>query len=191
MRRRHFIFLSASLAITPRFAARAQQATLPLIGFLSGATPDGFRVYLEAFRKGLGEAGYIEGQNVAIEYRWAEGQYDRLPTLADDLVGRHVTILVATGGNPPAQAAKAATSAIPIVFVSGGDPISGGLVSSLNRPSGNVTGISWTATALVPKRLDLLRQLVGNSVRQALLSGRKLILCKRLPCAISISRSHP
>jgi putative ABC transport system substrate-binding protein len=163
VKRREFIaMLGGTAASWPR-ATRAQGTGTPVIGFLSSAAQDRYRVYLDAFRRGLREVGFVEGQDVRIEYRWAEGQYGRLPALAADLVAREVTIIFATGGNPPAQAAKAATNTIPIVFVSGGDPVSGGLVASLNRPGGNVTGVSWIATALVPKRLDFLRQLIGNS----------------------------
>ena len=116
-----------------------------------------------AFRRGLSDTGYDEGRNVLIEYRWAEGQYSKLPALAADLVALHPAVIVALGGNVAAQAVKAATTTIPIVFNSGGDPVSGGLVSSLNRPDANVTGVSWVATALVPKQLELLRQLAGSS----------------------------
>jgi putative tryptophan/tyrosine transport system substrate-binding protein len=161
VRRREFILALGGAAAWP-LAVRAQQAAMPVVGFLHSASPGPFASALAAFRQGLSETGYIEGQNVAIEYRWAEGQYDRLPALAADLIGRNVTVIAAIAGNAPAQAAKAVTTSIPIVFVSGSDPVSGGLVASFNRPGGNVTGVSWVATILVPKQLDLLRQVAPN-----------------------------
>jgi putative ABC transport system substrate-binding protein len=162
VRRRDFIGLLGSVAAAGSLDARAQQRAMPVIGFLHSASPGPFASAVEAFRRGLNEAGYVDSQNVAIEYRWAEGQYDRLPALAADLVGRQVSVIVAVAGNAPALAAKAATTIIPIVFVSGGDPVLAGLVASLNRPGGNVTGVSWVATALVPKQLEFLRRSVGN-----------------------------
>jgi hypothetical protein len=143
--------------------ARGQQpTTMPAIGVLSSATQEGFRVYLAAFRAGLREGGFEVGRNIRIEYRWAEGQYSRLPALAADLVASGVKAIFTNGGNPPALAAKAATTTIPIVFVSGGDPVASGLVANLGRPGGNVTGVTWISSAMQPKRFDLLRQAVGN-----------------------------
>jgi putative tryptophan/tyrosine transport system substrate-binding protein len=165
MHRRDFIKVVAGSAAAWPFAARAQQPPIPVMGYLSSAAERSFRVYLDAFRAGLRETGYVEDRNVRIEYRWANGQYSRLWEFASDLVNRKVALIATAGGNPPAQAAKAATSTIPIVFVSGGDPVAGGLVESFNRPGGNVTGISWVATALLPKRLDFLRQLVGSAAK--------------------------
>lgn len=164
MRRRQFIMLVGGVAASWPVVAHTQQGAMPVIGFLSSLAANGFGVYLEAFREGLKDTGYSEGRNVQIEYRWAEGQYDQLPRLAADLVSRHVSVIFTAGGNPPVQAAKSTTDTIPIVFVSGGDPVAGSLVASLNRPGGNITGISWFATALTLKRLELLRRVTTGSV---------------------------
>jgi putative ABC transport system substrate-binding protein len=162
MRRREFITSISAIMAWP-FVARAQQKTTPVIGFLSGRSRAETVAVMGQFYNGLAEAGFVEGQNLRVEYRWAEGRYDRLPTLAAELVALRPTMIVATGGNVAALAAKAATSTIPIVFAAGGDPIKGGLVASLNRPGGNVTGVSLFIAELAAKRLEFLREIVPQS----------------------------
>jgi ABC-type uncharacterized transport system substrate-binding protein len=168
MYRRELLLLLGGAVIAPG-ALRAQQKPMPVIGFLSGFSPGPAAPFAAGVRRGLSETGYVEGQNVTIEYRWAEDHYDRLPALAADLVGRKVDVILASGGDAAAFVAKGATSTIPIVFAIGGDPVERGLVASLSRPGSNLTGISVLAAELNPKRLELLSELVPQAGVVALL----------------------
>jgi putative tryptophan/tyrosine transport system substrate-binding protein len=212
IRRRDLITLMGGAAAAWPLAARAQQPAIPVIGFLNGGSPDLFANLVRAFRQGLKETGYIEGQNVAIEYRWAEGQNNKLPPLAADLVRRRATVIVATT-TPAALAAKAATAATPIVFFVAGDPVELGLVASLNRPGGNLTGTTTLTLEVGPKRLELLHEMVPTATTIALLvnptspnlaepqardlqtaaalSGCKFMCCMPALTAISIPSSQP
>ena len=171
VKRRDCIALLGIAAIARPIAALSQTSAIPVIGFLCSASPIPWAPYLAGFRKGLIETGYVEGTNVAIEFRWAEGRFDRLPELAQDLVRRGVAVLVATGGEPAAFAAKAATATVPIVFSVGGDPATIGLVESLRRPGGNLTGVSIFTVLLEGKRLGLLHEAIPAAAAIAILIG--------------------
>jgi putative tryptophan/tyrosine transport system substrate-binding protein len=168
MKRRNFIGLAGAAAAWP-LVARAQRASMPVVGFLGATSPEGYATFVSGFQRGLKEAGFVDGDNVTTIYRWAEGQYDRLPGLAAELVSRRVSVIVATGSLPSSLAAKQATETIPIVFILGSDPVKFGLVSSLNRPNGNVTGVTLFAYLLDAKRVELMHELVPGASVVALL----------------------
>jgi putative ABC transport system substrate-binding protein len=177
--RRELLLVLGGIVAAPR-ALHAQQKAMPVIGWLSSASSGPFAPFVAAFRQGLSETGYVEGQNVAIEYRWAEGRYDRLPALAADLVGRQVDVIATSGGTSPALAAKSATSTIPIVFETGANPVEKGLVASFARPGGNLTGISILTAELMPKRLELLSEMVPQGKMIALLANPNNLSAERM-----------
>ena len=178
MKRRQFITLLGGAAVAWPLAARAQQAAIPVVGYLSSRSPDDTAHLLAGFRQGFGDGGFIERQNVTIEYRWALGRYDRLPTMATELAHLPVGLIVSTGGEPAALAAKSATSTIPIVFATGSDPVKAGLVASYNRPGGNATGINFLTADMEAKRLGLLHEMLPQAKAIGFLYNPKFVVAK-------------
>jgi len=187
IKRRDFVSLLGGAAAAWPLAARAQQTPMPVVGFMHAGVATAHTHVVAALRLGLKESGYVEGRNLAIEYRWANNENDRLPELAADLVRRQVAVIAATGGVPSAQAAKAATSTIPIVLAIGADPVRVGLVASLNRPGGNVTGVTFTTTELMAKRLDLLRELVPQAATVAYLADTRSVVGQEMLSEILVA----